>query len=190
MIIGIKAKPSVNQKNKLTLEHQATIKELVLGRAKLLPKEQQANVIIKQWSALKNHFGKSYKEIDDEQFIEAVSLLSRLPLEGELIIDETQSRHCSLTADELDNILWVWFEAYQMNEFIGELVELLEKIKSQLVPKAYYSYYVEYKNHIRYTANIIHKLVQGVDLGENKYPLRQLEQVIETKNTARNYRLR
>lgn len=80
---------------KLSDEHQTTIKELVVGRAKSLPKDQQAKATIMQWSALKNHFGKSYKEINDDQFVEAVSLLARLPLEGELIVDEPKAKENS-----------------------------------------------------------------------------------------------
>ena len=73
---------------KLSKVHQTAIKDLVLGRAKNLPKDKQAAVIIKQWAALKNHFGVTYKAINDDQFAEAVSLLARLPWEGELIIDD------------------------------------------------------------------------------------------------------
>lgn len=62
------------QPQALSAEHQQLIKDMVLNRAKQLPKAQQAKGAIMQWSALKSHFGKSYKEIDDSQFLEAVSL--------------------------------------------------------------------------------------------------------------------
>ncbi|MDH2927293.1 hypothetical protein A1D19_09135 [Lonepinella koalarum] len=61
-----------------------------MGRAKSLPKDQQARATITQWSALKTHFGKSYKDINDDQYLEAVSLLARLPLDGEIWLDGEQ----------------------------------------------------------------------------------------------------
>lgn len=70
---------------KITADQQFAIKELVMSRGQALPKEKQAKAIITMWSSLKSHFGISYKEIDADQFNEAVSLVARLPLEGELI---------------------------------------------------------------------------------------------------------
>lgn len=73
------------QPGKITADQQFAIKELVMSRSQALPKEKQAKAIITMWSSLKSHFGNSYKEIDADQFNEAVSLVARLPLEGELI---------------------------------------------------------------------------------------------------------
>ena len=73
---------------KLTLDHQDTIKALVKERAESLPKNKQAGAAIKCWSAIKNKYGCSYKEIDDENFVNVISLISRLPLEGELLHKE------------------------------------------------------------------------------------------------------
>lgn len=73
------------QPGKITVDQQYAIKEMVMSRGQVLPKDKQAKAIITMWSALKSHFGVSYKEIDAWQFNEAVSLVARLPLEGELI---------------------------------------------------------------------------------------------------------
>ncbi|EJV4344094.1 phage antirepressor N-terminal domain-containing protein [Enterobacter hormaechei] len=73
------------QPGKITADQQYAIKEMVMSRGQALPKDKQAKAIITMWSALKSHFGVSYKEIDAGQFNEAVSLVARLPLEGELI---------------------------------------------------------------------------------------------------------
>ena len=73
------------QPGKITADQQYAIKELVMSRGQALPKEKQAKAIITMWSALKSHFGVSYKNIDACQFNEAVSLVARIPLEGELI---------------------------------------------------------------------------------------------------------
>lgn len=73
------------QPGKITADQQFAIKELVMSRGQALPKEKQAKAIITMWSSLKSHFGISYKEIDADQFNEAISLVARLPLEGELI---------------------------------------------------------------------------------------------------------
>ncbi|RWS78343.1 hypothetical protein DN614_29690 [Klebsiella michiganensis] len=70
---------------KITADQQEAIKQLVLTRGHALPKENQARAIITMWSSLKSHFGCSYKDINEEQFTEALSLAARVPLEGELI---------------------------------------------------------------------------------------------------------
>ena len=70
---------------KITTEQQEAIKQLVMSRGQILPKEKQAKAMITMWSSLKSHFGCSYKEISEEQFTEALSLAARVPLEGEFI---------------------------------------------------------------------------------------------------------
>ena len=84
---------------KITPDQQEAIKQLVMNRGKALPKEKQAKAMITMWSALKSHFGVSYKEIAEEQFTEALSLAARVTLEGEFIpregltIDGEQFNH-------------------------------------------------------------------------------------------------
>ncbi|MGL5451412.1 MAG: hypothetical protein ACRDBT_03195, partial [Aeromonas sp.] len=53
-----------------------------------VPDDLRSKAIIRCWSALKAHFKVGYKEIAPEQFTEAVSLIARLPLEGELLPHE------------------------------------------------------------------------------------------------------
>lgn len=78
-----KAKKSLP--GKITSEQQEAIKQLVMTRGKALPKECQAKAMITMWSSLKSHFGCSYKEINDDQFTEALSIAARVPLEGEFL---------------------------------------------------------------------------------------------------------
>ena len=78
-----KAKKSLP--GKITSEQQEAIKQLVMTRGKALPKENQAKAMITMWSSLKSHFGCSYKEINDDQFTEALSIAARVPLEGEFL---------------------------------------------------------------------------------------------------------
>nr|WP_049613887.1 phage antirepressor N-terminal domain-containing protein [Yersinia pekkanenii] len=70
---------------KITIEQQEAVKQLVMNRGKALPKENQAKAIITMWSALKTHFGCSYKEISEDQFTDALSLAARVPIEGEFL---------------------------------------------------------------------------------------------------------
>ncbi|TYG33280.1 hypothetical protein FW755_12620 [Lonepinella koalarum] len=102
----------------LSKQHQQNIKELVLGRAKSLPKDQQARATITQWAALKTHFGKSYKDINDDQYLEAISLLARLPLDGELLLDPPQAPQTGivLTPDELALLLRLWSSSTNLHE--------------------------------------------------------------------------
>lgn len=74
--------------NGLTLDQQISIKALVKARVEALPQSKQAKAAITCWSALKSKFGCTYKQIDPEQFSEAVSLVARVVLEGELLAAE------------------------------------------------------------------------------------------------------
>ncbi|WP_051206067.1 phage antirepressor N-terminal domain-containing protein [Oceanospirillum maris] len=69
----------------LTKEQQTGIKEMVHYRVDALPQEKRAKAAITCWSALKSKFGCSYKEIATEHYTEAVSLVARLPLEGDYL---------------------------------------------------------------------------------------------------------
>lgn len=84
-------RPKKDHSGKLSVEQQEAIKQLVLTRGKSVPQEHQAKATITLWSSLKSHFGCSYKEIEAEQFTEALSLAARVPLVGELLERETPS---------------------------------------------------------------------------------------------------
>lgn len=77
----------------LQIEQQEAIKAMVKGRIEALPQNKQAKAAITCWSALKSKFGCTYKEIATEQFTEAVSLLARLPLEGEWLPSDERNPH-------------------------------------------------------------------------------------------------
>ncbi|WP_241898840.1 MULTISPECIES: phage antirepressor N-terminal domain-containing protein [unclassified Erwinia] len=80
---------------KITPEQQEAIKQLVLSRGRSLPQDKQAKAIITLWSSLKSHFGCSYKEINEEQFTEALSLAARVPIEGEYLGKDDQQNALS-----------------------------------------------------------------------------------------------
>ena len=69
----------------LTPDQQDTIKSLVKARVEALPEDKRAKAAITCWSSLKSKFGCTYKEIPSEQFTDAVSLVARVPLEGEVL---------------------------------------------------------------------------------------------------------
>jgi len=54
---------SVHPHQSLSAEVAAMLRDLVSSYAKTLPKEQQADFIIKAWSKLTAHFGVSYRKI-------------------------------------------------------------------------------------------------------------------------------
>ena len=74
--------------NGLTGEQQGAIKALVSARIETLPEAARGRAATLCWSALKSKFGCSYKEIAPEQFTEAVSLVARVVLDGELLEPE------------------------------------------------------------------------------------------------------
>ncbi|WP_338804421.1 phage antirepressor N-terminal domain-containing protein [Xenorhabdus griffiniae] len=84
---------------RITADQQEAIKQLVLNRGKALPKENQAKAMITMWSALKSHFGCTYKEIESEQFTEALSLAARVPLEGEYLGKQEPSLDTNVLPD-------------------------------------------------------------------------------------------
>ncbi|TCJ96136.1 P22-like antirepressor protein [Volucribacter psittacicida] len=122
------AKREINLQ-KLTKEHQLFLKDLVMDRTKRLPKDKQAKGAIAQWSALKTHFGKSYKDIDDEQFVEAVSLLARLPLEGELIIEQQNTEMIQLPYSIFLGIM----KHTRLAKKLGEKTETLHRTLFELL---------------------------------------------------------
>lgn len=67
----------------ITPEQQEALKQLVLTRSKSVPPEHQPRAAITLWSSLKSHFGRSYKEIDANQYGEALALVLRVPLTGD-----------------------------------------------------------------------------------------------------------
>lgn len=69
----------------LNSEQQAILKNFVANRINALPHAQQGKAAQKCWSALKSSFKTAhYKDIPSQDFPAAVSLIARLPLEGEL----------------------------------------------------------------------------------------------------------
>jgi prophage antirepressor-like protein len=69
----------------LTGDQQDAIKALVKARAEALPQDKRAKATITMWSAVKSKYGKTYKAIAPEEYGNVVSLIARLPLEGEFI---------------------------------------------------------------------------------------------------------
>jgi KilA-N domain len=69
----------------LTLEQQDTIKAMVKARSERVDNAKAASVIVKTWSAIKAKFGCTYKEIPQEEYLNVISLIERLPIEGELL---------------------------------------------------------------------------------------------------------
>jgi len=67
----------------LGIEQQDAIKALVKSRAEVLPHDKQGAATIRLWSSIKSKYGVSYKELPPEHFTAALSLVARVPLEGE-----------------------------------------------------------------------------------------------------------
>ncbi|EPA3162156.1 phage antirepressor N-terminal domain-containing protein [Yersinia enterocolitica] len=113
---GLVVNPRKATKNalpgKITLEQQEAVKQLVMNRGKALPKENQAKAMITMWSALKTHFGCSYKEINEDQFTDALSLAARVPIEGEFL-----GKQEALPAPKISYPM-SWFDSYRW--IVGE----------------------------------------------------------------------
>jgi len=77
----------------LTIEQQNAVKALIKSRVEILPHNRQAKAAITCWSSIKSKFGVTYKAVPAEQFTEVLSLVARLPLEGELLKSDDPCRN-------------------------------------------------------------------------------------------------
>ncbi|MFK1372473.1 Rha family transcriptional regulator [Pseudomonas aeruginosa] len=93
--------------NGLSADQQEAIKALVKARVDELPEGKRAKAAITCWSSLKSKFGCTYKEIAPEQFTDAVSLIARVVLEGELLGKEEQKAGTALTDLQLYDVYFV-----------------------------------------------------------------------------------
>lgn len=100
----------------ITPEQQEALKQLVLTRSKSVPPEHQPRAAITLWSALKSHFGRSYKEIDANQYSEALALVLRINLAGE--------RPPADDRESVDNVMLLTDSTYrtQALEYIDDLL--------------------------------------------------------------------
>jgi len=83
---GIAVNPRIKTKGQpklgyLSLDQQDEIKAVVQARLEELPHNCRGKAALTCWSALKSKFGCHYKEIGEEDYSEALSLVARLPLE-------------------------------------------------------------------------------------------------------------
>lgn len=147
---------------KITKDQQITIKELVMSRGHALPKDKQAKAIITMWSALKTHFGITYKEITDDQFDEAISLVSRLPLEGELI-EAPKASGVTIPATEVNTLIWLWDYANRAQAVFRELQRPMREIQSQYAGKCH-DYGIEFATVINLSRDVLSKMSHEVDM--------------------------
>lgn len=147
---------------KITKEQQTTIKELVMSRGHALPKDKQARAIITMWSALKTHFGMTYKDIGDDQFDEAISLVSRLPLEGELI-EAPKVGGVTIPAGEVNTLIWLWDYANRAQAVFRDLYHPMREIQSQYSGKCH-DYGIEFATVINHAREVLSKMSHEVDM--------------------------
>lgn len=81
---------AVNPGDVLTKDQQDILRHLVKSTVDRLPKPKQGAAAVKMWSKLKAHFGVAYREIPQQEFTEAVSLLTRASTEWELVDEDAE----------------------------------------------------------------------------------------------------
>ncbi|KAA6207907.1 KilA-N domain-containing protein [Avibacterium paragallinarum] len=107
----------------------------------------------------------------------------------QLALPKPKTYNRTLTALELEDLLWLWFINHNMLNFINSLIEPLEKIGSNFLPSAH-SQSREYGEFNHYMAPLIDKLIANAELGSaNQLPKRTLEQVLGKTTTQRGYHL-
>lgn len=76
---------SVNPSDILTASQAEELRLMLKNNCDKLPKEKQGEFMSKGWSKLKSHFGVTYRQIPQREFVEAISLVTRHAAEWELI---------------------------------------------------------------------------------------------------------
>lgn len=148
----------------ISIEQQDVIKELVKSRVTALPPSKQAKAAITCWSALKSKFGCSYKEIESEQFTDAVSLVARLPLEGEFLGKEEPIG--VMTEDDL-------YKVYLLGNHMNHLHDIFNKYNMYESLKALGSRAgIEMIDHIldgnRHANQLVRTYAQALDYYQRK----------------------
>lgn len=134
-----RSRPETTRKalpNGLSIDQQAAIKQLVKARVEACPKDKQAKAAITCWSALKSKFGVGYKEIAPEHYADALSLVARLPLEGELLEREQENDDypVKLKSWEAFNLHGLFCHVRVMCEFFDKVYPALRQLASPLAP--------------------------------------------------------
>lgn len=121
--------------NALTIDQQDAIKALVKSRAELQPVDKRGVATIKMWSSIKAKFGVGYKELPQEAFTDALSLVSRVKLfEGEVIEPEKDDYPVKLKPWEAFNLHGLFCHVRVMCEFFDKVYPALRQLSSPLAP--------------------------------------------------------
>lgn len=132
------ALPNAQKGDKLTPAQLRTLQEAVASRADLLDTKHKAAAYPKLWGALKSHFHiPSYRELPPESFDAALSLLGRLPLEGEYIPSEQKSNGVTLTESEMMNISALLSLSTMMVKHWREVFPALQTLRSPLAHESH-----------------------------------------------------
>jgi len=119
--------------NGLTADQQASIKALVKARVEALPESKRAKAAITCWSALKSKFGRTYKAIEPAQFTDAISLVARLPLEGELLQAEQSKPGLALSPHEAHHLYLLMARVHTMTKECNSLAAAGLVLKSPVL---------------------------------------------------------
>ncbi|PHS43111.1 MAG: hypothetical protein COB05_18630 [Marinobacter sp.] len=116
--------------NGLSMEQQDAIKGLVKARVETLAPDRRAKAAITCWSALKSKFGCTYKEIEPERFTDAVSLVARVPLEGDYLPAQNPG-HDVLNGVNIHYVYGLVVHMEKLHCYWRELSPALKAMKSQ-----------------------------------------------------------
>lgn len=123
-----------NHGDLLTKEQADVLRDMLTGAVKRLPKEAQAKAMIQGWAKLKSHFGVSYRQIPQGEFVEAVSLVARHVTEWEVLPPEQNQRNeaAYLHLMGLCSLMMLGEEYWR-----AELYPALEAMKSPFASRFY-----------------------------------------------------
>ena len=129
----VQPKPTKALPNGLTAEQIETVKKLHNALVKSAPKEQQANIAITLWSAVKSKFGVSYKEVPAEQFAEVLSVMSRVAVDKGVLYGELLEKQPAPALPVLDDALLLAFarlllHAQDMRLFVNRYLPAFQNL--------------------------------------------------------------
>ncbi|MBA4707526.1 BRO-N domain-containing protein [Aquitalea aquatica] len=125
----------------LSKDHQDAVKAHHKAIVSAAPADKRAKLSITLWSSVKSKFGCSYKDVPDSDFINVVSLMSRVAIEGEWMpaqkeLPQKQTGYL-LTEQEAAALSGVFSKAERAADLLRRLEAPLRMMKSPLAAGAF-----------------------------------------------------
>lgn len=126
----------------LSREQQDAIKAHHKALVAAVPEEKQGKLAIALWSSVKSKFGVSYKDLPSEDFVNVISLMSRVAIEGEWlpaqkVLTLVQPAGYVVSDNEATDLYGVFTMVDMMRDTLRTLEQPLRELRSPLASRVY-----------------------------------------------------